>query len=254
LLTGSKNALKGVGFFLGGLLLAMLGFQLALIVMALTLFLIAMFSGILLKQAIGKAKTKPKFTEVFSKNKSLNYLSGARLCLFAARDVWFVIALPVFLMSEVKWSHEFVGAFLACWVIGYGMVQAQTPKLLSWFKVVDISGKLLCFSALLLAVLTLIIAYFVKQQINIELILIAGLLSFGCVFAVNSSLHSYLIVSMAKEDGVSTDVGFYYMANALGRLLGTLLSGYIFQLYGLVVCLMISALLAIVSAALIRKI
>ncbi|MCO4799997.1 MAG: MFS transporter, partial [Colwelliaceae bacterium] len=254
LLTGSKNALKGIGFFIGGILLSTFGFQHAMLIMACVLFIIVLISLKFLKHELGKSKTKPKFTDIFSKNSSLNYLSAARLCLFAARDVWFVIALPVFLMSTLQWQHKNVGAFLACWIIGYGVIQAQTPKVLLFLKSKQISGRLLSYWAILLALITLGVAYGVYTELYIELIIVSGLLLFGAVFAVNSSLHSYLIVAMAKEDGVSTDVGFYYMANAIGRLLGTVLSGWIFQLYGLGLCLVISSCLALGSAYFIRKI
>ena len=78
--------------------------------------------------------------------------------------------------------------------------------------------------------------------------LLGGLLVFGVVFALNSALHSYLIVSYAKDDGVSLDVGFYYMSNAMGRLIGTLLSGWVYQAYGLEACLWISSLFVTIAA------
>ncbi|MEW6990766.1 organoarsenical effux MFS transporter ArsJ [Colwelliaceae bacterium 6441] len=254
LLTGSKNALKGIGFFIGGILLSSFGFQKAMLIMSTLLFVTVIFSLRFLNKELGKAKNKPKFSEILSKDASLNYLSAARLCLFAARDVWFVIALPVFLMVTLKWQHETVGVFLACWIIGYGFIQANTPNILKLLKNTDISGRLLSQWATLLAVVTGMIALFVYVNFAIEAVIVVGLLVFGAVFAINSSLHSYVIVSMAKEEGVSTDVGFYYMANALGRLLGTVLSGWIFQQYGLILCLVISMLLAACSAFFIRKI
>jgi hypothetical protein len=63
--------------------------------------------------------------------------------------------------------------------------------------------------------------------------LVAGLLAFGVVFAVNSALHSYLILAFTKAERVTMDVGYYYMANAGGRLAGTLLSGLTYQVGGL---------------------
>lgn len=253
-LTGSKNALKGVGFFLGGLLLALFGFQLAIMLMALALFIVTMLSLLLLKQELGKAKNKAKFSQIFSKNASLNYLSAARLCLFAARDVWFVVALPVFLMTEFQWSHQFVGGFMACWIIGYGIVQAKTPRVISLLGVIRVSGQIMSYWALMLSLIAFLIALAVHWQWSVYTMVIAGLLVFGAVFAINSSLHSYLVVAMSKDDGVSMDVGFYYMANAMGRLLGTILSGYVYQLQGLASCLVISALLTVLSAFFIRKI
>ncbi|GLX79582.1 MFS transporter [Thalassotalea insulae] len=254
ILTGSKNALKGAGFFLGGALLALVGFQYALLSMALILLVITIASICLLEQDLGKAKAKPKFSEVFSKSAALNYLSAARLCLFAARDVWFVVALPLFLITKFAWSHQFVGGFMAIWVIAYGAVQAKAPRLLAWLGDQKISGQLLSVWVFALALLTFVIAVAIYGNFSVYYMVIIGLLVFGAVFAINSSLHSYLVVAMAKEDGVSMDVGFYYMANAMGRLLGTVLSGYIYQAYGLATCLMISSLLALMSGYFIRRI
>ena len=253
LLTGSKNTLKGCGFFLGGLLLSLVGFQQAMLIMALCLFFVVALSYLFLKSDIGVAKSKPKFKDILSKNPALNYLSAARLFLFAARDVWFVIALPVFFMNVLHWSHHNVGAFMACWVIGYGIIQAKTPKIFPTLKQ-QASGFLLSHLALLLAFVTFVIALAILNNIAVEWVLVSGLLLFGAIFAINSSVHSYVIVAVAKEDGASTDVGFYYMANALGRLIGTILSGFIYQQYGLGSCLMLSAFLALTSAYFIRKI
>jgi predicted MFS family arabinose efflux permease len=85
------------------------------------------------------------------------------------------------------------------------------------------------------------IALAISYDFHAANILIWGLMLFGALFAINSSLHSYLIVSYADEDGVSLDVGFYYMANAMGRLIGTVLSGWVYQVYGMAACLWISA-------------
>lgn len=239
LLTGSKNALKGVGFFIGGLLLSVLGFQYALLSMAIVLFIVWIGSLCLLKQDLGKAKHKPKFTDLFSKSSQINYLSAARLCLFAARDIWFVIALPLFLSSQFNWDFWQTGGLLATWVIVYGIVQSLSPKLVG-----KTPGRL---TALLLATgltaITITLAALFSYQVNSIELLIAGLFIFGFIFALNSAVHSYLIVQFAKADGVSLDVGFYYMANAAGRLLGTILSGWIYQQWGFAACLWSAALL-----------
>lgn len=240
ILTGSKNALKGVGFFIGGALLATIGFQYAVAAMALVLVLVFIGSVMGLKSDLGKAKTKPKFSEIFSKSRSVNILSAARLFLFGARDVWFVIALPIYLGSVFGWDHSMVGGFLALWVIGYGFVQGIAPKITGRTKDSAPDGKAAILWSLLLSVVTGVIAYAVQQNWYPEVVIIVGLLIFGAVFAVNSSLHSYLIVSYAKGDGVSMDVGFYYMANAMGRLIGTVLSGWVFQEWGFVACLWVS--------------
>lgn len=254
LLTGSKNALKGVGFFLGGALLALLGFSGAVVAMAAMLALIWLASLVLLKKELGKATAKPKFRELLSKSRAINILSGARLFLFGARDVWFVVALPVYLSTVFGWDFWQVGGFLAVWVIGYGAVQSLAPAITG---ITGIKGKgrghvpdgRAAFAwASLLAALPALMAIGIAAAWHVPVVLLGGLLVFGAVFAVNSSLHSYLIVSYAREDGVSLDVGFYYMSNAMGRLLGTVLSGWIFQAYGLVACLWVSCGFVVLTA------
>ncbi|MEM6185935.1 organoarsenical effux MFS transporter ArsJ [Shewanella vaxholmensis] len=246
LLTGSKNALKGAGFFLGGALLALLGFELAIATMASMLGLVWLLSLVMLKKDLGKAKNKPKFTEIFSKSRSVNILSAARLFLFAARDVWFVVALPVYLASKFGWDHWAVGGFLAVWVIGYGIVQTLAPKITGNHEHQSLAvgavpdGRSALIWASLLAFVPALIASAIQFSFYPEASLLLGLMLFGALFAVNSSLHSYLIVSYASEEAVSLDVGFYYMANAMGRLVGTVLSGLVYQAYGLAACLWIS--------------
>ncbi|RZM80013.1 MFS transporter [Pseudoalteromonas rubra] len=247
ILTGSKNALKGVGFFLGGLLLTQLGFQGALWFMSLMLLVTWVLSLILLKQDLGKKKHKPKFSEMFSTSKQVNWLSAARLFLFASRDVWFVVALPVYLASVFGWDHWWVGGFMASWVIAYGLVQANAPKLLG--KQRSSSQQAFIWVALL-TLIPAVIALALWSQWYTQVSIIAGLLIFGAVFAINSSLHSFLIVHYADADGVSMDVGFYYMANAMGRLVGTILSGLAYQYGGLVSCLLISSALLLLATLL----
>ncbi|WP_434697882.1 organoarsenical effux MFS transporter ArsJ [Pseudomonas sp. Z1-14] len=244
ILTGSKNALKGVGFFLGGALLAWIGFQGALLAMAVVLALIWGGSLILLKKDLGKAKAKPRFRDILSKSRAINILSAARMFLFGARDVWFVVALPVYLSSVYGWNFSTVGGFLAAWVIGYGIVQSLAPNITGKKRGQVPDGRAAFLWALALAGLPAAMALGLSQQA----MLLGGLMVFGVLFAVNSSLHSYLIVSYAKEDGVSLDVGFYYMSNAIGRLAGTLLSGWVYQGYGLAACLWISSALVLLAA------
>jgi len=248
ILTGSKNALKGVGFFLGGALLALLGFQGALLLMATLLALIWLASLMLLKKDLGKASAKPKFRDILSKSQAINSLSAARLFLFGARDVWFVVALPVYLSSVLGWDFWKIGGFLAAWVIGYGIVQSVAPAITGKRRGQLPDGRSAFVWALLLAGLPAAIALGLQTDWSAQWVLIGGLLLFGAVFAVNSSLHSYLIVSYAKADGVSLDVGFYYMSNAMGRLVGTLLSGWIYQAYGLAACLWISSGFVLLAA------
>lgn len=248
ILTGSKNALKGVGFFLGGALLATLGFAGAVLAMAAVLAVIWVASLVLLKKDLGKAKAKPKFRDILSKSRAVNVLSAARLFLFGARDVWFVIALPVYLSTAFGWDFWMVGGFLALWVIGYGIVQSFAPYFTGKRSGRVPDGRAAFIWAALLALLPAAIALGLDSGLSAQPVLIGGLLVFGALFAINSSLHSYLIVSYAKEDGVSLDVGFYYMSNALGRLIGTLLSGWVFQAYGLVACLWVSTLFVALAA------
>jgi hypothetical protein len=263
ILTGSKNALKGVGFFLGGALLALLTFRGAVASMAVTLTLVWISSLFLLKEDLGKAKIKPKFRDLLSKSRAINVLCAARLFLFGARDVWFVVALPVYLAAQFGWDHWMVGGFLALWIIGYGIVQSLAPAITNRRSAVvrgetrpgGAPGGPAAFGwAASLAVLPAAMAIGLSSGLSAQLVVLGGLSLFGILFAINSSLHSYLIVSYAKEDGVSLDVGFYYMSNAMGRLVGTLLSGWVFQAYGLVACLWFSfgfvALAALISLAL----
>ncbi len=255
-LTGSKNALKGVGFFMGAALLSVLGFTGAVMAMAAVLAVVWLLSIFMLTQDLGKAKNKPKFREVFSTSRAVNYLAAARLFLFASRDVWFVVALPVFLSTTLGWDFTQVGGFLACWIIGYGAVQTIAPRITGRNKDHVPDGKSAFLWAMALAGLPAFIAIALASAWPPTIVVVTGLLLFGAVFAVNSSLHSFLIVSYAKEDGVSLDVGFYYMANAMGRLLGTMLSGWVFQMAGLSACLWISSgfigLAAVISLALPR--
>ena len=245
MLTGSKNALKGIGFFLGGLLLSLYCFSMAILLMMLMLAAVWLFSLWRLKADLGKRKTKPKFTELLSKSRAINALSAARMLLFGARDVWFVIALPLTLASQFGWSHWAVGSFLALWVIGYGAVQSAAPMLTGKTRLPD--GSTLTLWALLLCAIAAAIAVALQQQWQAETALLGGLLLFGAVFAINSSLHSYMIVSYANSDGVSLDVGFYYMANAMGRLIGTVLSGWVYQQAGLAACLWLSSAMLVAT-------
>lgn len=243
MLTGSKNALKGLGFFVGGVLLTLIGFRGAVVAMALMLGAVLGLSLWRLKADLGKQKVKPKFSEIFSKSRAINVLSAARFCLFASRDVWFVVALPVFLYDQHGWSHWTVGGLLAAWIIGYGGVQTQAPRLTALFR--GDARMLTAGWAAALAVLAILLALLPLAQVGW---LVVGLLAFGVLFAVNSSWHSYLIVHYARADGVSMDVGFYYMANAMGRLVGTLLSGWLYMAYGLSACLWVAAALVAASA------
>lgn len=252
LLTGSKNSLKGLGFFLGGFLMANLGFGNSLQALMALLAITLLLSLIFLQSQT--ASYKPKFTETLSKSRDINLLSAARLFLFGSRDIWFVVALPVFLQSQLQWTHLQVGSFMACWVIGYGVIQAIAPKITGSNKQQTPRGSALTSWVTRLAVIPALMAGALAYGLDPAMVLIIGLLIYGGVFAINSSIHSFLIVAFSKRDSVSADVGFYYMANAAGRLTGTLLSGLIYQQYGLAACLLGSSLMVVISAALSVKI
>ncbi|MCC3862496.1 organoarsenical effux MFS transporter ArsJ [Pseudemcibacter aquimaris] len=250
LLTGSKNALKGFGFFVGGFLLTVTGFFYALIIMAVVLLMILVLCICCLTQELGKSKVKIKKRELVFKSRPINLLSAARIFLFASRDVWFVVGLPVFLSSVAGWSFDQTGGFMAIWVIGYGIIQALVPKFL---KNTNDSVTAISSAANWGWILVLITILIMFVGDNVALML-AGLMVFGVVFAFNSSLHSYLIVALSDHEKVSLNVGFYYMANAIGRFLGTLLSGLVYQYYGLEACLAVSSGMILMSVLLVRRI
>jgi hypothetical protein len=239
-LTGSKNALKGIGFFMGGALLGWLGFSGALIVMAGGLAIILVLTMISLRGDLGQASSKVKFSQILSKSADINWLSGARFFLFGSRDIWFVVGLPLFLAVTMSWDHLQVGGYMAAWVIAYGLVQAAAPKLLKRSGGVP-GGALSRRWIAILILVTIAISVAVQTGIAPGLSVVFGLLVFGFVFAVNSAIHSYLVLAYSEADHVSLNVGFYYMANAGGRLVGTLLSGLMYQWGGLILCLSVSA-------------
>lgn len=231
LLTGSKNALKGVGFFLGGLLLSVLDFQSALRLLVVLVATALVLAILLMRGTLGQANRKAKFGQMFSRNAAVNKLAAARIFLFGARDVWFVVGLPVFLASVLGWTFWQSGGFLAVWVIGYGIVQAATPALLR-SRVEgrhEPDGGTATWLAFVLAALPVAIALALDAGLAPQVAVVSGLIVFGVVFALNSAVHSYLILAYTDSDKVAMNVGFYYMANAAGRLAGTVLSGALYQ-------------------------
>ena len=244
--TGSKNAMKGMGFFLGGVLLQTLGFRPALWTMAGLLALV--FVGVVsfVPPLMGKSAASKSARELFAKNRGINLLAAARVVLFGARDVWFVVGVPVFLYAA-GWSFTMVGGFLALWTIGYGAVQAAAPMLVR--RSDDGLSKEVPAARLwsaMLAMVPICLAILVAMNVpNIEWVVVTGLGIFGFAFAVNSSVHSYLILAYAGSEKAAEDVGFYYAANALGRFFGTLLSGLLYQWGGLMFSLIGSALMLI---------
>jgi MFS family permease len=252
-LTGSKNALKGIGFFLGGLLLSLFGFHNALWLMAVMLGGVLLLSYLMLPKELGKTKRKPKFAEILSKSADINRLSAARLFLFGARDVWFVVGLPVFFSSVLGWSHTAVGTFLALWVIGYGVVQSLAPKLIRRTHHghgPDGGTATLWVSLLTFSPAAIALALYLGLDAVSSLII--GLGVFGILFAINSAIHSYLILHYSEHEDVAGNVGFYYMANAAGRLSGTVLSGWSYQQHGLEGCLLWSTLFLVMASAISR--
>jgi predicted MFS family arabinose efflux permease len=245
--TGSKNAMKGVGFFLGGLLLQTLGFRASLWAMAALLALVLLGVLAFVPPLMGRSKASSSAKELFAKNRGINLLAAARVMLFGARDVWFVVGVPVFLYAA-GWTFTMVGGFLAAWTIGYGIVQGLAPHIVrrsddGLSREVPAARA---WSALLALVPMVLAGCVLLQAPALEWVVVGGLAVFGFVFAVNSSVHSYLILAYAGSEKAAEDVGFYYAANALGRFFGTLLSGLLYQGFGLVGALAGSAVMLMV--------
>ena len=265
-LTGSKNSVKGFGFFLGAILLSIFGFVSSLLILAVALLAILIIIFLSMPDRLPQGSKSALFSEIFSKNNDVNYLSAARLFLFGARDVWFAVGVPIYLYSTVSsnfgsnngFAFFLVGGFLATWIILYGIIQANTPKLLG-LKGVNRSKILyilrLWLQRLIAATLLMAVYVLIINQSNLlsSVALIFGLLIFGAIFAMISSLHSYLILAFSEDKRVTLDVGFYYMANALGRFFGTLLSGLTYQFGGLSICLFTASLMLFTSLMLTRK-
>ena len=261
LLTGSKNAVKGAGFLIGAVLLATLGFNGSVLVMAVVLAMILVAVAAFMPSGLPRGRKGAKFTEVFSKSYNINWLSAARVFLFGARDVWFVVGIPIYFYAVLsdgspQGNHAaffMIGSFMAIWTMLYGAVQAAAPKILrasTRSDAVLIRAARTWATVLLIVPAALTAATLVAGQPHpwLTATLIAGLLAFGAIFAVNSSLHSYLILAFTKSDRVTMDVGFYYMANAAGRLIGTLLSGLTYQIGGLPMVLGTATLMVAIAA------
>jgi predicted MFS family arabinose efflux permease len=250
ILTGSKNALKGVGFFLGGLLLSLTSFQTAMLILAAMVTTALVTTATLMHGGLGRTDAKAKFHHMFSNNRAVNILAAARIFLFASRDVWFVVALPVYLRTVLDWSFWEVGTFLAIWVIGYGIVQASAPRLVRRRAAEggEPDGRTAMLLAFVMAAFPAGIAVALTADFDPTTVLVLGLIAFGIVFAMNSAVHSFLILAYADNDKVAMNVGFYYMANAGGRLAGTVLSGLVYQWLGLAACLWVAAGFVLVAA------
>jgi predicted MFS family arabinose efflux permease len=262
LLTGSKNALKGIGFFLGALLLSVTGFRTALLILAAMTLVALVLSSRLMRGHLGKPDKTAKFRQMFSNNRAVNVLAAARIFLFAARDVWFVVGLPFYLYSVLGWTFWQAGALLAAWVIGYGAVQAAAPRFVRSRSGGssdgdggggggdEPDGRSALRLALALALCPAAIAIALGAGVDGTLAIVVGLIPFGVVFAMNSAVHSYLILAYSDNEKVAMNVGFYYMANALGRLAGTVLSGVLYEWHGLEACLWTSTAFVLLTGAL----
>lgn len=233
ILTGSKNALKGVGFFLGALLLSAVGFQQAVWAILVSVALALLIAALMMRGGLGVANKGTKFRQMVSTNRAVNVLAIARFFLFGARDVWLVVALPVFLSTVLGWKFWQSGGFVAAWVVGYGIVQAFAPALIRRKTSEGSSspdGKTATSLAFILALLPALIGFALWLDVNPSIAIVAGLIAFGFIFALNSAVHSYLILAYTDHDKVAMNVGIYYMANACGRLVGTLCSGWLYQI------------------------
>ena len=255
-LTGSKNAVNGAGFFLGAVLLALAGFQTAVWAMAAVLAAILVAVVAFMPAGLPGRTKGAKFSGIWSRDTRVNRLSLARLFLFGARDVWFVVGVPVYFQSVLSDGTDegrraaffLIGGFMAFWIIAYGAVQAAAPRILA--RTPDLARAAARWaSALALIPLALAALALAPPAPWLTLTLVLGLLA----FAVNSALHSYLILAFSRAERVTMDVGFYYMANAAGRLLGTLLSGLSYQIGGLPLCLATAAVMAGASALAARR-
>ena len=243
--TGSKNAMKGLGFFLGGVLLQLLGFRLSLWVMATMLALVLLGVIWSLPPMMGKSKASSSARELFGKSRGVNLLAAARIFLFGARDVWFVVGVPVFLYAN-GWTFTMVGGFMALWTIFYGLTQAAAPAVVRRSAdglTAEVPAAQLWSALLALVPVLIIAALMANTPVRPDIILVVGLAVFGAAFAINSSVHSYLILAYAGSEKAAEDVGFYYAANAAGRFTGTLLSGLLYQWGGLTACLAGSAIM-----------
>ena len=250
ILTGSKNAVKGSGFLLGAVLLAVFGFVPSVLTMVAALIVILIGVVICMPKGLPVGRKDAKFSEVFSKDRNINWLSVARLFLFGARDVWFVVGIPIYFYAVLsdgttegnRMAFFMIGTFMAVWTILYGIVQGSAPRILKAASRSD--PEILALAKRWVGLLIIVPAFLAglvwlvpEPSYVLTATIVLGLLIFGGIFAMNSALHSFLILSLTDAKRVTMDVGFYYMANAAGRLVGTVLSGFTYQVGGLSLCL-----------------
>ena len=250
ILTGSKNAVKGSGFLVGAALLAVFGFVPSVLTMAAIVFVILIGVVIGMPSGLPVGRKDAKFSEVFSRNRNINWLSAARLFLFGARDVWFVVGIPIYFYAVLsdgsaegnRAAFFMIGAFMAVWTIFYGIVQGWAPRILKAAlrtdaQILALAKRWVGVLIIVPALLAVLVWLAPEPSPALTTAIVLGLLVFGGIFAVNSSLHSFLILSFTEARRVTMDVGFYYMSNAAGRLVGTVLSGFTYQMGGLPLCL-----------------
>ncbi|MBN9623229.1 MAG: organoarsenical effux MFS transporter ArsJ [Actinobacteria bacterium] len=252
-LTGSKNALKGVGFFLGAAMLTIAGFQTSMLILSGSVLTTLIAVSSLMRGHLGRPDAKAKFKQMFSNDRAINVLAAARIFLFASRDVWFVVGLPVYLETVLGWSFLASGGFLAIWVIGYGIVQAVVPRFVRQRGAAgggEPEGRTATWLAFVLAFFPAAIAIGLTLGVDPTVTIVVGLIAFGVIFAANSAVHSYLILAYSEHDKATMNVGFYYMANAAGRLAGTVLSGLLYEWGSLEACLWASAAFVLAAALL----
>ena len=244
-LTGAKNTLKGVGFFIGGVLFVSIGIRGALLGLA-----IAVIAGALgtigLHNRTLNAKNRA-FQSFFSTHRAVNMLSGARVFLFGARDIWLAVAFPLFLAQAPGWGFWQSGSIMAAYTIGYGMIQAVTPRLLAGRSAPD--GRFTALLALIPLIICVITGWYARSMDVAVWVMLMAVSLFSVSFALNSAVHSFLIAAYAQRDAISLNIGAYYSANALGRLCGTLLSGWCYSQWGMSGVLL-AAGIAFVPAAL----
>jgi len=246
LLTGSKNAVKGLGFLLGALLLTFFNFHFSLIIMSVILTIILILTFFLLPNNLLTVNKKIKFIEIFSNNSNVNYLSLGRVFLF------FYNILSNGIQDDNHKAFFIIGSFMAIWTIFYGFIQSITPKILSETKALYSQAKVWANILIIIPLILIILNInFNESKLIITIVL---LFIFGFVFAINSSIHSFLILKFTDKDRVTLDVGFYYMSNAFGRLIGTLLSGLSFEYGGFSLCLILTTILLFFNRLSLKKI
>jgi predicted MFS family arabinose efflux permease len=198
-----------------------------------------------LPRTLGKAKSSKSFRELFAKTRAINLIAAARVFMFGSRDVWFVVGLPVFLYG-FGWQYMQVAGFIAVWTVGYGAVQALAPMVVSRSRdglSREVPAACLWGAVLMALPVALALLLAMPSAPRHDLVLVVGLQIFGFAFAAVSSLHSYLILAYAGSEKAAEDVGFYYAANAAGRLMGIMLSGLLTQTGGMEACLWGSAMM-----------